>query len=157
MIELMQAISPAVVSASAVVVVMILTPLVTSHRRRRDAVNDRLDAAVASLHKLNAGRFSNQDVASDTYIGTEAERLRFKVEIQEESLKRYIAAVNDARSRLADIANYVPGVADRLNSTWEILEDEVRSLVGKIEDSRVAAVKSERMIRRRKYPALDDS
>ncbi|WP_193069923.1 hypothetical protein [Brevibacterium aurantiacum] len=152
MTEFVQAISPAVVSASAVVIVMVLTPMVTSHRRRRDSVNDKLDAAVASLHKVNAGRFSNQDIASGTYIGTEAQRLQFKVEIQEESLRRYIAAVNDARSKLAEIANYVPGVAGRLNENWEITEAEVSSLIAQIEGGRTSAVRSERMIRRRKYP-----
>lgn len=151
----MQVVSPAIVSASAVIIVMMVTPMVSSHRSRRDLVNDKLDAAVASLHQINAQRFSNQDVASDVYVGTEAQRFQFKVELQEESLKRYIATVNDARTKLAEIANYVPGVAGRLNTSWEIPEGEVSALIAHIENGRLSAVKSERMVRRRKYPHAD--
>jgi succinate dehydrogenase hydrophobic anchor subunit len=62
-------ISAAVIAASVAIIVAFLTPAVTSLRARRQAINDKFDAAIAALLLVQAARHAASGTVDAIHTG----------------------------------------------------------------------------------------
>lgn len=140
----------AIISAAVAITVAFLTPVFHSWRQRRDTVSAKFDAAVGALLLVQIARYYASGVTDGVHPGTDAERSDFKRRVVEQGLSRFIDLTNAARASLADIAPYVPEAHGWITSGWEISETDAPGMRDVIDKARPAAIKTERLLRRRK-------
>jgi hypothetical protein len=82
MISIMAELASAVIAASVAVIVAILTPRVTSLQQRRQAINDKLDSAIASVLVVQAARHYASTVHENyTAAWSDDERRAYRVRL----------------------------------------------------------------------------
>lgn len=147
------ALIPAIVAASVALIVAVLTPAATSLRARRQEVDQKFDAAISALLLVQATRHIASSIARQYHPGTDGEYRTFIVSMSESSITKFIEQTGNARAALAALSPYVPEVRQWITSGWELTEEREPEQRRIIEAGRPAAVKSERLFRRRR-PAI---
>jgi hypothetical protein len=151
-------VTAAIISASVALVVAILTPTVTSAvaslRARRQAVDDKFDAAITALLRVQAARHFAADTPG---VGVRAKwpqdaQASFHIELQQRGITHYIERTVEAREALAALDRYVPEIRPAITNDWELREQEEPRLGFAIESRRREALKSERLFRQRRPP-----
>lgn len=142
----------ALIAASVAVVVAVLTPAISSLRARREAIDAKFDAAIASLLLVQAARYIEMNIDRSYHPGTDEEHRLYRVTMAESSISRFVYQHVEARTALAAISRYVPEVREWITSDWELTQEyepEQRRLV---EASRTSALKTERLLRQSRHP-----
>lgn len=146
------AIITAAISASVAVIVVLLAPLAQSWRERRDDVNAKFDAAVGSLLAVQAARHIVGGLPGIIYPGDADQRAEFERQTTERSITNYIDLTGEAKTALVAVAPYVREAREWVTSGWEITEAKEPEMRKIVEQARTKAIKTERLLRRRKYP-----
>ncbi len=139
----------AIISAMVAIVVAVLAPALQSRQQRRDAVHAKFDAAIAALLVVQAARHYPSDIPGVHYPGTDAQRADYLRTTVERNVTRFMDLTAEAKTALAEIAQYVPLAREWITSQWEIREDAEPAMRATIERARAAAVKTERFLRTR--------
>lgn len=133
--------APAIIAASVALVVAVLTPAVASLRARRQAINEKFDAAISALLMVQATRHVATGIDRQYHPGDDEEFRRFTVRMAEESISDFIAQTTAARAALAAISRYVPEVREWVTTAWELTEEREPEQRGVIELRRAPALK----------------
>lgn len=139
----------AIISAMVAIVVAVLTPALQSRQQRRDAVHAKFDAAIAALLVVQGARHYPSDIPGVHYPGTDAQRAEYLRTTVERNVTRFMDLTAEAKTALAEIAQYVPKAHEWITAQWEIREDAEPAMRGAIERERSKAVKAERFLRTR--------
>lgn len=140
----------AIMAASAALVVAVLTPSVTSLRARRQAINERFDAAVRSVLLAEAARdFPTRMEVTGTQLS--ADRFEeFLANFREKRLEYFVEKTMDATASLADLAVYLPNASREIARIWNLTAADGSELRAQLEHHRVDALRSERLFRQRR-------
>jgi succinate dehydrogenase hydrophobic anchor subunit len=150
----MPQISAAIITASVAfivgVVAAVLTPAATSLRARRQAIQDKFDAAIAALLLVQAARHAASGMAQRPAGWTDEEHREFNFRMHERSITYYLDKTAEAKAALAALQEYVPEVRPQITGSWELREADEPALKAAIEKRRGAALRSERVFRQRR-------
>jgi hypothetical protein len=146
--------APAVIAASVALIVAVLTPAAASLRARRQAINEKFDAAISALLMVQATRHVATGIQRRYHPGDDKEYRRFTVRMAEESISEFIAQTAAARAALASISRYVPEVREWVTTAWELTEEREPEQRRLIELRRASALRTERLLRQSLPPAV---
>lgn len=145
------ALSPAIIGASVAIMVAAVTPALASLQRRRDEIHAKFDRALAALLNVQAARHYASGIDRMHHPGTDDEHYVFNLALVESSLRHFIDQTVQAREVLSEIALYVPGARQWVTEGWELAEEKEPEQRDRIESYRRCAVRSERLLRARRY------
>jgi hypothetical protein len=151
-VSILQQISPAIIAASVAIVVAFLTPAATSLRARRQAIDERFDAALAALLLVRAARQIATGISLAPAGLTPDQHADFNRRMVERSIHYFLDKTADAEAALSEIETFVPEVRDRITNNWELLEEDEPVLSRAVEAGRAKAIKAERLFRSRRPP-----
>lgn len=147
-------ISAAIITASVAllvgIVAAVVTPAVTALRARRQAINDRFDAALAALLLAQASRWTPSGMAEAPGGRTPEEHREFNLRMNEKGIEFHVETMAAAKTALVAIEKYVPETRDWLTKGWELREDDEPKFRAAIEKRRPAALKAERLFKQRR-------
>ena len=117
------ALGPAIITASVALVASVLTavitPAVTALRARRQAINDRFDAALAALLVVQAARHTPNSANAIPWFTAEDQQA-VNQRLAEKGLHYFIDKTAEAKVAFAAVQAFVPEVRAQITSGWEL-------------------------------------